>query len=66
MSDFLFAQPSILFGFAKAFDFFGTFDEYNVSSSPEEADARAITADFVEVGKDIKKAYEQVVAEANL
>jgi len=58
-SDFLFAQPSFASGAARVFDFFGQFDEYNRSDTPEEADAKAIASDWIVVGQDIADAIEQ-------
>lgn len=52
-TDFLFAQPSGLYGVARLFDFAGTFDRYNESSTPEEADARAMYSDWRMVGEDL-------------
>ncbi len=68
MSDFLFTNPSFLFGFAKAFDLMGVFDEFNSSSSSEEADQRAHLADAMAVGEDFKKvitAQEQEMKDAS-
>ena len=36
-------------------DMFGTFDSYNTSLSPTEADARAIRSDWGIVGQDLTK-----------
>jgi len=58
-SDFLFAQPSFASGAVRVFDFFGQFDEYNRSDTPEEADAKAIASDWIVVGQDIADAIEQ-------
>ena len=58
-SDFLFAQPSFASGVARVFDLFGQFDEYNRSETPEEADAKAIAADWLVVGQDIADSIEQ-------
>lgn len=52
-SDFLFARPSWLSGFARLVDLFGVFDSYNQSRSGEEADARASYADWYIVGHDL-------------
>lgn len=52
-TDFLFAGPSTLFGFARFLDFAGTFDRYNVSRTPGEADARAMYSDWRMVGEDL-------------
>jgi len=53
MTDFLFATPSALSGAGRTLDLMGTFDRYNVSVSPEEADARAIFSDWLAVGRDL-------------
>lgn len=52
-TDFLFAQPSFLSGFARLLDLFGLFDSYNESRSPKEADAKAMYADWRITGQDI-------------
>ena len=58
-SDFLFAQPSFASGAALVFDMFGQFDEYNISETTEEADAKAIASDWIVIGQDIADAIEQ-------
>ena len=58
-SDFLFAQPSFASGAARVFDMFGQFDEYNISETTEEADAKAIASDWIVIGLDIADAIEQ-------
>lgn len=55
-SDFLFATPSFWSGVARLFDFFGQFDFYNVSRTPEEADCRAIYSDWRVTGQDLRHA----------
>jgi len=52
-TDFLFAQPSFLSGLARLLDLFGVFDSYNQSRTPEEADAKAMYADWRVTGQDI-------------
>jgi hypothetical protein len=56
MSDYLFARPSFLTGMGRALDLGGVFDAYNDSPTEEDADARALRADWVAVGGDIKNA----------
>ncbi len=58
-SDFLFAQPSFASGAARVFDLWGQFDDYNRSSTPSEADAKAIAAARFVIGQDIFDAIEQ-------
>lgn len=62
-TDFLFAQPSFASGAARSLDLWGTFDDYNRSESPAEADAKAIAADWRVVGQDIYDAIEKVDSE---
>lgn len=55
-STFLFAQPSFLEGFARAADVAGTLDDYNFSDTGLEADYRALWADWMAIGLDMKLA----------
>ncbi|MCG6534491.1 MAG: hypothetical protein L7F78_07335 [Syntrophales bacterium LBB04] len=57
---FLFASPSFLQGFGSAMDLGATLVEYNQSTTPQEADARAIASDWAVTGKDIRRAAENV------
>ena len=57
-TDFLFAEPSELFGVARLWDFSGRFDAYNYSGSTEEADVKATLCDWAIVGNDLKRAME--------
>jgi hypothetical protein len=59
-TDFLFAQPGIATGIGRLFDLWGTFDWYNFSPSPEAADARAVKADWLMVGRDLRNAAGHV------
>jgi hypothetical protein len=54
--DYLFKIPSTLSGAARTLDLFGQFDRYNNSSTPREADARAMISDMMEVASDISYA----------
>lgn len=58
MSDFLFASPNFLTGFGRTIDLGGVLNRcsYNFSRTPTEADLRAISHDWVAVGKDLHKA----------
>lgn len=58
-TDFLFAQPSLMSGTGRVLDLWGTFDDYNRSETPFEADAKAIAADWLVVGQDMLEAIEQ-------
>lgn len=53
MTDFLFAKPSAVSGAGRVIDLLGTFDRYNLSPTPEEADARALFSDWLAVGRDL-------------
>ena len=59
-STFLFADPSFMEGVARLVDFGGTLQQYNVSRSPEEADALAMYADWSAVGHEIRHATRKV------
>lgn len=58
-TDFLVATPSLASGCARLFDWAGLFDSYNQSTSEEEADGKAIFADWAMVGWDILAAMNQ-------
>lgn len=51
--DFLFATPTFTRGMGRAIDFWGSSDLYNVSRSPETADALAMWTDWKDVGSDL-------------
>ena len=59
-SDFLFAQPSLLVGFARLIDLCGVIDDYNHSRSEAEADAKGLYSDFRITGEDILDAVQSV------
>jgi hypothetical protein len=59
LSTFLFANPSMISGAAHLLDFWGTYDSYNRSRTPTEADAIALYADWRCVGEDLAKALHQ-------
>ena len=61
-TDYLFATPSFSRGMASVLDLGATLTRYNISDSPEEADAKAIASDWGMVGQDIRfaiSAYEK-------
>lgn len=62
-SDFLFASPSFLTGAGRVLDLGGALEHYsyNISRTPEEADALAIANDWAVVGQDLGHAMEQHV-----
>ena len=59
-SDYLFARPSFIEGIGRIFDLSGSFNTYNQSRTPEEADARAVLEDWIAVGHDVHVALEQL------
>jgi hypothetical protein len=59
-SDFLFAQPSFLFGLSRFFDFSAAFDEYNVSRDEREADLQAVLSDWNATAADLYFALDVV------
>ena len=61
-STYLFARPSFGAGFARATDLFGVFDTFNESPNSAVADARAIRADWLAVGDDMRAAALQWAA----
>ena len=56
----LFANPSFFSGAARVLDLGGTFDAYNASPSPEDADAYALSNDWYAVGRDMQNAIDTV------
>jgi hypothetical protein len=59
-SDFLFARPSFMSGVGRTVDLFGTFDGYNRSNTPKEADTAALASDWGMVGQDIYAAMDDL------
>ena len=60
-SGFLYADPSFLSGASRTLDLFGVYDAYNASQTPQEADARALAADWIVTGQDIQEAVETLI-----
>jgi len=60
-TDFLFAKPSLASGVASALDLMGVFPSYNISKTPEEADAKALLNDWYNVGNDLAEAIPAYV-----
>ena len=63
-TDFLFARPSFMSGFARVIDLGGGFDAYNSADSEVEADERAIACDWRVVGGDLATAIHAEQAKA--
>ena len=55
----LFAVSGFFSGFARVLDIGSTYDIYNLSASPHEADARALSSDWQQVGIDISNSIEE-------
>jgi len=60
-TDYLFARPNFIGGMASSVDLGCILvSEYNRSNTPQEADFRALLADWKVVGKDISSAMNQL------
>jgi hypothetical protein len=72
LTTYLYATPSFLEGVARLFDFTGSLNAYNCSDSPNQADFKAISSDWMVVGGDLRKAiknyqeHEQIVLNDSL
>jgi len=53
-TSFLYARPRALHGIARVFDFFGIYDSYKTSPTPQEADILAVLQDWLAVEEDAK------------
>jgi hypothetical protein len=58
VTGFLYARPSFLEGLSRVIDFENLQKEYNTSSSSEQADERAIQADWIAVGNDLCEIFK--------
>jgi hypothetical protein len=52
MTDFLYAMPSTLSGFARTLDLWGCYDAYNFGQRPEQTDAAALKMDSLALHND--------------
>lgn len=57
---FLGARPSFWEGAARVLDLMGTLNEYNGSRTAEEADARALAADWEVLGEDFRRCLVEI------
>jgi len=55
-TDFLLPKNNFLVGMGSILNLAGSYFEYNYSRSEREADLKALTSDWDNVGEDIKKA----------
>ena len=53
-TSYLFARSRALHGIARVVDFFGVYDSYNTSPTPQEADISAVFQDWLAVEEDAK------------
>ena len=56
MGSYLYSAPSYLSGFARLLDFGNTYDHYNRTPSPNQADALGVLWDWAAVASDMRKA----------
>lgn len=63
-TDFLFAMPSWLSGVARSLDLAALFDAYNVSASTDEADSRALRADWSVIGEMLRESMSVLISES--
>jgi hypothetical protein len=66
LTDSLFVMPHPLFGVARLMDLGAELDSYNVSQTPEEADALALLCDWRMVGRDLRTAISKVETSSDL
>jgi len=59
----LYAEPSLLEGFARVLDVGGVFDDFNYSPTPEQADRLALISDWYAVGADLHRAISRYLAD---
>jgi hypothetical protein len=65
-TDFLYARPSFLEGMARVLDIGGTLQQYNVSATGEDADARALAADVHAIGADLRRVMADYAKECEV
>ncbi|MBI1812729.1 hypothetical protein HY285_03420 [Candidatus Peregrinibacteria bacterium] len=58
-TSYLYATPTFLQGMAITLDVGATLEQYNLSRTPEEADTKAMRADWRATGNDIRFAMKQ-------
>lgn len=61
VTDFLFATPNFLTGAGTVMNLAGSFYQFNVSSTSDEADSLAIKNDFYIIGNDLKDAISKSI-----
>lgn len=63
-STFLFTNASFRDGIARLMDYSGSLNQYNSSATDDEADCRALRADWEQTGIDLKNAMNSFKREA--
>jgi hypothetical protein len=63
LTDYLFARPSLIEGIGRNIDLFGVLNNYNYSTSGEEADLRALKEDLNALKQDFDTSFKSVVNE---
>jgi hypothetical protein len=63
-STFLFATPSWREGVGRLMDFGNALTEFNRTPSPEDADVRATTQDWLAVGDNLRRALAEFSPDA--
>lgn len=61
MTNYLFAEPSVIGGIASCIDLFAVYNMYNESSDGQSADKRAMLADILALKNDFNNAYKEVL-----
>ena len=61
MTNYLFAEPSVIAGIASCIDLFAVYNMYNESSDGQSADKRAMLADILVLINDFNNAYKEVL-----
>ena len=61
MTNYLFAEPSVISGIASCIDLFAVYNMYNESTDSQIADKRAILADILALKNDFSHACKEVI-----
>jgi len=66
MMRFLFAEPSLVEGISRLFDWGGTLNQYDTSHTGAEADRLALLFDWTAIGEDFLHAIEEYAKDAGV
>ena len=58
----LFTVPTFWEGFGRIIDLIGTMNDYNVSQTPQEADAKALRSDWEALRFDARTAFYGIIS----